>query len=106
LPGRDRLIRVERRWVPEEDDDPGECLVADLSVHTNEGWPAGQAVVDAEYIALMHPPVGLALAAAFERFAWMIGLDPDLGYRVGCDEMFTLAREILREHEPEGNRDA
>lgn len=55
---------------------------------------------DMAYVALMHPPVALALAATMEQIAWMGHLDPDLLARVGCDELIATARAVLREWVP------
>jgi hypothetical protein len=52
---------------------------------------------DLEYIAAMHPGVGLALADLLDRIAWMVEMDADLAGRVGVDETLAVARAFLRE---------
>lgn len=96
---RDATIVVERRWEPKEYDDPGVEQIADLSVVSGYHWPAAQAAEDARYIALMHPPVALAVAEWLEAFAFLYdqtaGVSP-AEQRVDRAAL-TLAREILRE---------
>jgi len=52
---------------------------------------------DARYIALVHPPVALALATCMEQAAWMGEKDSDLLHRVAMPELVDIARAILRE---------
>jgi hypothetical protein len=49
------------------------------------------------YVALMYPPVALALATTMEKVAWMGGLDSDFLARVGHDELIACAYAVLRE---------
>jgi hypothetical protein len=51
----------------------------------------------AAYIASMHPLVGAALAELLDKIAWMVGIDPDLMGRVGCEEVLKIARAYLGE---------
>lgn len=62
----------------------------------------GQSEANGAYIALMGPPVALALADCMDRAAWMGGLDPDLLHRVVMPELITVARAVLREPDPSG----
>lgn len=54
---------------------------------------------DADYIAGMDPAVGLALAALFDRIAWMAELDEELLGRVGVDETLAVALAYLSKTE-------
>jgi hypothetical protein len=56
-------------------------------------WKADHA--DAVYVAGMHPGVALKLAGLLDKIAWMGELDPDMLYRVGCDEAIATARAFL-----------
>lgn len=49
---------------------------------------------NADYIAAMHPGVGLPLATVFDAWARMGELDPDLLNRVGGPETLAVARAI------------
>jgi hypothetical protein len=55
-----------------------------------KSWPAA-----GDYIASMHPLVGAALAELLDKIAWMVGADPDLMGRVGCEEVLKIARAYL-----------
>jgi len=70
---------------PRDDDE----VALELELHTG-------AQPDAYYVEAMHPPVAIALASVFDRFAWLGARDPDLLHRVGCDEVIAVARAILR----------
>jgi len=52
---------------------------------------------NAEYIALMHPGVGAALAEVFDQWAWLGEQAADLLNRVGGTETLALADQILGE---------
>jgi hypothetical protein len=100
------VVCVELRWLDEGDVMPGGYRVADMSLDAPaEGWPLGQAVVDSQYIALMHPPVALALAEWLEATAayYDVAYDP-LADPVEMDgatvAAIDLARAILREVAP------
>lgn len=77
---------------------PGRALVDVLlgSTDTREHYP--QATADAEYVALMHPPVALLLAAVLDTTAEEYEGVPSLTL---ADQMYAadlaLARAILRE---------
>jgi hypothetical protein len=43
------------------------------------------------------PLVGAALAELLDKIAWMVGIDPDLMGRVGCEEVLKIARAYLGE---------
>lgn len=49
--------------------------------------------------AAVSPEVGRALAALFDRAAWMGRMDLSLLSRLPCDEVLALARAILGEDE-------
>ncbi|MDX3586001.1 hypothetical protein [Streptomyces europaeiscabiei] len=51
---------------------------------------------NADYIAVMHPDVGHALAAVFDAWARIGDLDPDLLHRIGGPETIEVARQINR----------
>lgn len=53
------------------------------------------------WTAAVNVEVGRALAALFDRAAWMGRLDVDMLNRVPCDEVLALARAILGEDEGE-----
>lgn len=95
------VVAVELRWRDEGDEMPGGYKVADMSLPAPaEGWPLGQAVVDSQYIALMHPPVALALADVLDHLA--VAIDGTVGDAAAADifgRELTLARAILREAE-------
>jgi hypothetical protein len=71
-------------------------LDLDCPAHPASSCP-GPDMYGGRYVALMHPPVAVALAATMEKVAWMGALDPDLLHRVGCDELIATARAVLRE---------
>jgi hypothetical protein len=112
---REHTDRLPEPWrsqpwrVVQTDTENMDGLAACTNAHTDDPYgafdccwssePVGHASV-ASLAALMHPPVALALASAFDRFAWMGQRDPDLLRRVGCDEVIAAARAILRK--PEG----
>ncbi len=56
-------------------------------------------LADGAFIALMHPPVALALAAAMDEVAFAVEVNPDTVHRVGYGELITCARGVLREPE-------
>jgi hypothetical protein len=86
------IVCVELRWRDEGDAMPGGYRIADMSLDAPaEGWPLGQAVVDSQYIALMHPPVALALAD------WLDEIVADHEINFPYQRVFALARAILRE---------
>jgi hypothetical protein len=66
-----------------------------VSFSGRKEWKADHA--DAEYIAAMHPLVGVAVADLLDRTAWMVELDPELAGRVGVDETLAVARAYLGE---------
>lgn len=49
---------------------------------------------------LMSPPVALALANLFDKWAWMGRIDPDFVYRVGGDEILAVARQVFEGEKP------
>jgi hypothetical protein len=51
----------------------------------------------ADYIALMHPPVGLALADAMDAVARVVRYNEHSVARVGYGELIAAARAVLRE---------
>ena len=55
---------------------------------------------NADYIAVMHPDVGHALARVFDAWARIGELDPDLLNRVGGHETLALARLINTGSQP------
>jgi hypothetical protein len=84
-------VRIQDDWTQ-----------ANSDVMTKNGYDVGrmthyEGADVAYYVVLMHPPVALALASVFDRFAWLGDRDPDLLHRVGCDEVIAVARAILRE---------
>lgn len=96
------VVAVELRWRDEGDEMPGGYRVADMSLPAPaEGWPLGQAVVDSQYIVLMHPPVALALAAWLEDEAEMFDWFGSEGVPFEDDfkQAPAVARAILRENE-------
>jgi len=54
-------------------------------------------LLDAKYIASMHPLVALAVAGWLDRIAWTWELDPDLHNRVGGAEALAVAVAYLGE---------
>ena len=65
----------------------------------NLGDPDEHNPDDSCYVALVHPPVALALANCMDQVAWMGELDHDLLNRVGMPELIAVARAILREED-------
>lgn len=76
--------------------DDGAILYAETFDGTLGAGEAGSA----EYIALVHPPVALALAAAMEAVAKALRFGREFEARVGYGELIAVARAVLRE--PEG----
>lgn len=69
-------------------------------LHHDESCDAGccpPSSADVEHVASWHPGVALAVADLLEKWAWMVELDPDMGGRVGGDEVLNLARTYLDE---------
>ncbi len=81
-------------------DDAGLFIVAErnnLTSYIAEGFLTD---AHASYIALMHPPVALALADLLDGYAEWFELPPFTGFKIGNDQRFiALAREVLREPE-------
>ncbi|GAA2623684.1 hypothetical protein GCM10010399_63670 [Dactylosporangium fulvum] len=88
----------------------GDDLVTPCALQTSTETPAefARADADVEYAALMHPPVGMALAVLFERSAdAMAALDdvlrrgrmaePQLAHFADLMEVVRVARQVLRE---------
>jgi len=69
----------------------------DCATHDDRGDCWSFDMYDGRYVALMHPPVALALAACMEQVAWMGEMDADLLARVGVPELIDVARATLRE---------
>lgn len=75
-------------------------LLAWLPTMSHEPWDDERnAWRNADWIATVHPGVGLALAAVFEAWARMGGWDPGLLHRVGGPETLAVARAVLGEGE-------
>lgn len=88
----------------------GDDLVTPCALQTSTESPAefAQADADAEYAALMHPPVGVGLAVLFERAADAMaalndvtrrGLmtEPQVAHLADLMEVVRVARAVLRE---------
>lgn len=60
---------------------------------------AGVPTRDGYWTAAVSPEVGRALAALFDRAAWMGRMDLGLLSRLPCDEVLALARAVLGENE-------
>ena len=58
---------------------------------------AGNVAPDSEFIALMHPPVALALAELLDDMADLIEVFPRDDEMAGTQKLVALARTILRE---------
>lgn len=97
---RTYLEATERVWEIQSPDRPGYTTVA--TVRTDVSDPEDAAKVGASFalIALMHPPVALALATVLDGWAdAAVETDKHLGYLPAdylVDEL-ALARAILRE---------
>lgn len=85
LDGGDRLVR-------ETSDGPTEYVVDEPMSHAG----------NADYIALLHPPVALALAETMERVYLAMQLDPRIAGRVGYPQLVEVAAAVLREEVPGG----
>jgi hypothetical protein len=78
------------------------CIVAEgATSHHNEPSVPERYIADAEtpelaeWIALAHPGVGVALAVVFEEWADAAEVDPDLINRAGGLETVAVARAVL-----------
>jgi len=55
---------------------------------------------NAKHIASWHPAVAFAVADLLDKWAWMIGLDPELHHRVGGEQIEGVARVYLGGPDP------
>lgn len=84
-------------WLNGIDPATGEreqCTVAMVPTWSNGRHTRQRGGRDLEYIAAVHPAVGLALAEVFDAWARMGELDPDLLNRVGGAETLAVARTL------------
>lgn len=69
-----------------------------VSFSGRKEWKADHA--DAQYVALMDPLVGAAMADLFSKTAWMVGLAEEFAARVPVDQVLALAAAVLGEKVP------